>query len=61
MPISEKEHFDALRSADQRAVELLASANANRTRTELVVGSILVSLLAVMLTIASLILHGKCQ
>jgi hypothetical protein len=61
MPISEKDHFDALRKDDQRALELLANANAARMSTALVIGSILVSIIGVLVAIGAIITHaGKC-
>jgi hypothetical protein len=57
MPISDKEHFDALREADQRAVQLLATANAGRISTTLVVAALLVSFVSVLVAIATLVLR----
>lgn len=57
MPISEKEHFDALRAADQRAIELLAKANADRIRTGMLIVSQLVSLISLAVAIAAVVLH----
>jgi hypothetical protein len=57
MPISEKEHFDALRAADQRAIELLAKANGDRIKTGMLVTSILVSVISVLVAIATIIIH----
>lgn len=55
MPVTEKEYFEALRNADQRAIELLAKANASRVSATLLGGSILVSVVSVVVAIAALI------
>ena len=57
MPVSEKEHFDALRAADQRAVELLASANAAHTNRTMLAISMLISIVSIMVAIAAIIWH----
>ena len=57
MPISEKEHFDALRAADQRAIELLAKAQSERTNSLLVAVSILVAIISLVVAIGTLVLH----
>lgn len=54
MPISEKDHFDALRAADQRAVELLAQANADRIKTGYLVVAQLIALLSVVVAVAAI-------
>lgn len=55
MPVSDKEHFNALRAADQRAVELLATANAARVSTNLVIGSLIVAIVSVLVAVVSLL------
>lgn len=55
MPVSDKEHFDALREADQRAIELLAKANADRIKTGLVMISIMVSIGSIIVAIAAIV------
>ena len=57
MPVSDKEHFDALRAADQKAIELLAMSNSERTKNATVMASILVSIISVILAIATLSFH----
>jgi hypothetical protein len=59
MAISEKEHFDALRDADQRAVELLAKANAARVSMALLLSSLLVSVVSVLVAIATIVIHKQ--
>lgn len=55
MPVSEKEHFDALRAADQRAVELLATANAARINNGFLFAMFLVSILSLAVAVAAII------
>lgn len=50
-----REHLEALRASDQRAVELLATANASRVSTTLVIGSLLVSIVSVLVAIATVV------
>lgn len=57
MPVSDKEHFDALRAADQRAIELLAKANSDRIKTGMLVAAFLVSIMSLAVAVASVILH----
>ena len=57
MAVSDKEHFDALRAADQRAIELLAKANSDRIKNGMLVTSILVSIIAVIVAIATIVAH----
>ena len=57
MAVSDKEHFEALRAADQRAIELLAKANSDRIKTGLLMTSILVSILSVLVAIATIAIH----
>lgn len=57
MPVSEKEHFEALRASDQRAVELLAKANSDRIKTGLLVTSIIVSIVAVIVAVGAIVVH----
>ena len=54
MAISEKEHFDALRAADQRAIELLAAANAARISQGMLALSNIIAFLAVIVAIFAL-------
>jgi hypothetical protein len=57
MPVSDRDHFDALRAADQRAVELLATANAaNISRTREAI-AILISVISVIVAVAAITLH----
>ena len=55
MAVSDKEHFEALREADQRAVELLAKANADRIKTGHLVASNLIAIAAVLVACAALL------
>ena len=55
MPVSDKEHFDALRASDQRAVELLALTNAARVKNGLLMASILISIVAILVAIAAIV------
>jgi hypothetical protein len=55
--VSDKDHFDALRAADQRAVELLAQANAARINHAIMVISIIVALASILVAVAALMLH----
>ena len=57
MPVSDKEYFEALRVADQRAVELLAKANADRIKNGILVTSILISIISVLIAIATIVAH----
>lgn len=63
MPISEKEYFEALRrsdealrGADQRAVELLAKANAARISTGMLAASIIISIASVLVAIVAVVM-----
>lgn len=68
MPISDKDHLDAIRAADirriddlrasdQRAVELLAAANSlSATKAQLNI-SLLISIASVIVAIAAIIFH----
>lgn len=67
MPVSDKDHFDALRAADQRtvellaianqrAVELLAKANSDRIKTGMLIAALLVSISSVLVAIYSIII-----
>ena len=57
MPVSDKEHFDALRAADQRAIELLAKANTDRIKNGMLITSILISIISVIVAISTIVLH----
>ncbi len=57
MPVSDKEHFDALRAADQRAIELLAKANADRIKTGYLIVSNLIAVMAVLVAIVAVLFH----
>lgn len=57
MPVSDKAHFDALREADQRAVQLLAQANAAKASNIILVASLLVSVASVLVAISAIIFH----
>ena len=57
MAVSDKEHFEALRAADQRAVELLAKANSDRIKTGLVMIAILVSIMSLLVAVTTIIIH----
>ena len=54
MAISEKEHFDALRASDQRAIELLAAANAARISQSMLAISNIIAFLAVLIAVAAI-------
>lgn len=54
MPVSDLEHFKALREADQRAVELLAAANAAKTT---MVISMMISAVSVLVAIGTVVFH----
>ena len=56
MAVSDKDHFDALRAADQRAIDLLAKSNTERIKNGMLVTSILISIVAVIVAIASIAL-----
>ena len=56
MAVSDKDHFDALRAADQRAIDLLAKSNSERIKNGMLVTSILISIVAVIVAIASIAL-----
>jgi hypothetical protein len=53
-----REHFEALRASDQRAIDLLAKSNADRVKTNLVVISMLISTGSIVVAIAAVVL-GK--
>lgn len=55
MPISEKEHFDALRTADQRAIELLATANADRIKQWQLTVSHLIAVASMLVAVVALL------
>jgi hypothetical protein len=57
MPIPEKDYIDRLREADQRAVDVLAKANADRIKHGLLVVSLLVALASVLVAIIAIIFH----
>lgn len=57
MPISEKEYFEALRAADQRALELLAKSNADRVKISILTCSLIVAIAGVMVAVAALVLR----
>lgn len=59
MPVSEKEYFEALRSSDQRAVELLAKASSEKVSTRMVICSLMVAILSVGVAIISILLGVK--
>lgn len=50
-----KEYVEALRAADQRALELLAKSSADRIKTNMVVASLLVSVVSVLIAIAAVL------
>lgn len=50
-----KEHFEALRANDQRALELLAKANADRIKHGALVASIMVSIASVLVAITAIL------
>lgn len=58
MTVSEKEYIDALRAADQRALELLAKERADRIKVSILIISIIISISSVLVAVASL-LHQK--
>jgi hypothetical protein len=53
-----REHFEALRQGDQRAIDLLAKSNADRIKTNLVVISMMISTASIIVAIAAVI-FGK--
>ena len=55
MTVTDKEHFEALRASDQRAVELLATANAARINMGSVLASLLVSVCSVCVAVAAIV------
>lgn len=55
-PIDEKEYIDKLREADQRAVDLLASARANQIKTEMLMVSILISMVSIAVAVIAIII-----
>ena len=55
MPIPEKEYVDALRQADQRAVDLLAKANADRVKHWHLTFSYLLALASVLVAVMALL------
>ena len=57
MPVSDKEHFDALRAADQRAIDLLAKANSDRIKSSLLFWSLMVAIASIVVAIAA-VLNG---
>lgn len=57
MPVSDKEHFDALRAADQRAIELLAKANSDRIKNGMLITSILISIVLLLIAIVTIVMH----
>lgn len=56
MPVSDRDHFDALRASDQRAVELLAKANAAKSHALISMISLLIALASILVAIYSAIL-----
>lgn len=59
MPIPEKDYIDRLREADQRAVDLLAKANADRVKHNLLVVSILIALASLLVAVAVLVATAR--
>lgn len=66
MAISEKDYFEALRradealrAADQRAIELLARATAARVGTGLLATSIMISIVSIIVAIAAIVADHK--
>lgn len=57
MPVSDKDHFDALRQADQRAVELLAKAEEVQAFKRRADWSTLIAIVAVLVAVAAIVLH----
>ena len=55
MAVPEKDYVDALREADQRAVDLLAKANADRVKHWHLTFSYLIALASVLVAIAALL------
>ena len=59
MPIPAKDYIDRLREADQRAVDLLAKANADRVKHNLLVVSILIALASLLVAVAVLVATAR--
>ena len=55
MPIPEKDYIDRLREADQRAVDVLAKANAERVKHNMLVISILVSIASLLVAVVAVL------
>lgn len=55
MAVTEKEHFDALRAADQKAVELLATANAAKSSASREALANLIAIAAVLVAIITIV------
>lgn len=55
MPVSDLEHIKALREADQRAVELLATANAASRNSTIMVTSVLIAIASMLVSLAMVV------
>lgn len=57
MPVSDKDHFEALRAADQRAIDLLARTSAAKFNATIAVVSVMVAIASMLVAISTIVLH----